>query len=37
MHPAAQQGGITTIRAADYEFESYFGVYSKYTTIVHGD
>jgi hypothetical protein len=34
---AAQQGGITTIRSADYEFVSYFGVYSKYTTIVHGD
>lgn len=34
---AAQNGGISTIRSADYEFVSYFGVYSKYTTIVHGD
>jgi hypothetical protein len=34
---AAQDGGISTIRSADYEFVSYFGVYSKYTTIVHGD
>jgi hypothetical protein len=34
---AAQNGTISTIRSADYEFVSYFGVYSKYTTIVHGD
>jgi hypothetical protein len=34
---AAQNGGITTIRSADYEFVSYLGIYSKYTTIVHGD
>jgi hypothetical protein len=34
---AAQDGGITTIRSADYEFVSYLGIYSKYTTIVHGD
>jgi hypothetical protein len=34
---AAQQGGITTIRAADYEFYTVFGVYSTYTTIVYGD
>lgn len=34
---AAQDGGISTIRSADYEFVTYFGVYSKYTTIVHGD
>jgi len=36
-HAAAKQGGITTIRSADYEFFGVFGVYSKYTTIVHGD
>lgn len=34
---AAQNGGISTIRGADYEFFSVFGLYSKYTTIVHGD
>ena len=34
---AAQDGGITTIRSADYEFVSYLGIDSKYTTIVHGD
>jgi hypothetical protein len=34
---AAQNGGITTIRTADYEFVSYLGIYSQYTTIVHGD
>ena len=34
---AAKNGGITTIRSADYEYFSVFGVYSRYTTIVHGD
>jgi len=34
---AARNGGITTIRTADYEFVSYLGIYSKYTTLVHGD
>ncbi len=34
---AAQNGGIATIRSADYEFFGVFGVYSRYTTIVHGD
>ncbi|MEN8161343.1 MAG: TRL domain-containing protein [Myxococcota bacterium] len=34
---AATDGGISTIRSADYEFFSVFGIYSKYTTIVHGD
>ena len=36
-HAAAQQGGLTTIRSADYEFYTVFGIYSKYTTVVHGD
>jgi len=36
-HAAAQNGGITTIRSADYEFYSAFGIYSTYTTIVYGD
>lgn len=34
---AAQNGGITTIRSADYAFYTVFGVYSTYTTIVYGD
>jgi hypothetical protein len=34
---AAEQGGITTIRGADYEFYTVLGVYSTYTTIVYGD
>jgi len=34
---AATAGGITTIRSADYEFFSVFGIYSRYTTIVYGD
>lgn len=34
---AALNGGITTIRSADYEFFTVFGVYSTYTTIVYGD
>ena len=34
---AAQNGGISTIRSADYEFFSVLGIYSRYTTIVHGD
>lgn len=36
-HAAAQAGGISTIRSADYEFFTVLGVYSKYTTIVYGD
>jgi hypothetical protein len=34
---AAQDGGVTTIRSADYEFFTVLGVYSKYTTVVHGE
>ena len=34
---AAENGGITTIRHADYEFYTVLGLYSKFTTIVHGD
>lgn len=36
-HAAAKNGGITTIRSADYEFFTVFGIYSTYTTIVYGD
>jgi hypothetical protein len=34
---AAQDGGIKTIRHADYEFLSVLGVYQSFTTVVHGD
>ena len=34
---AVENGGIKTIRSADYEFLTVLGIYSKYTTIVHGD
>lgn len=35
---AARDGGITTIRHADYEFLNvFFGLYSSYTTVVRGD
>ncbi len=34
---AAQDGGIKTIRHADYEFVSVLGVYQSFTTVVHGD
>jgi len=34
---AAREGGITTIRHVDYEFENYLGVYSKFTIVVYGD
>ena len=35
---AARDGGITTIRHADYEFLLVFlGLYSSYTTVVRGD
>ena len=33
----AENGGLTTIRSADYEFFTVFGIYSTYTTIVYGD
>lgn len=34
---AAQDGGIKTIRHADYEFVSVLGLYQSFTTVVHGD
>jgi hypothetical protein len=37
VHTAAMQGGIQTIQHADYEFYSVLGIYSRYTTVVHGD
>ena len=34
---AAQQGGITVVKHADYEFLSVLGIFSRFTTIVYGD
>jgi hypothetical protein len=34
---AAENGGLVTIRSADYEFYTVFGIYSRYKTIVYGD
>jgi hypothetical protein len=33
---AADQGGITTIHHADYEFFNVLGVYQRYRTVVYG-
>ena len=34
---AAKDGGIKTIRHADYEYLSVLGLYQSFTTVVHGD
>lgn len=35
---AARDGGITTIRHADYEYLNvFFGIYTSFTTVVRGD
>jgi hypothetical protein len=34
---AARDGGITTIRHADYEFLNVLGIYQSFTTVVRGD
>lgn len=34
---AAQNGGITTIHSADYEYFNIIGVYQRYRTVVYGD
>ena len=34
---AAQAGGITKIKHADYEQMNVLGIYQRYTTIVYGD
>jgi hypothetical protein len=34
---AAQNGNVSVIRHADYEFYNVLGVYSRFTTIVRGD
>ena len=37
LHRAAQSGGITTIKAADYEYLSVLGIYQKFTVVAYGD
>lgn len=37
VYAAARDGGITTIRAIDYEFVNYVGLYSKFTVVVYGE
>jgi len=37
LQGAAQNGGVSNIRYADYKFENILGVYSKFTTVVYGD
>jgi hypothetical protein len=34
---AARDGGITTIRHADYEYLNVIGLYTSFTTVVRGD
>jgi hypothetical protein len=34
---AARDGGITTIRHADYEYVNVLGIYQSFTTVVRGD
>jgi len=38
VHAAAQNGGLKVINHSDGElFSVFFGIYSKYTTVVYGD
>lgn len=34
---AAEEGGLTTILGADYNYLNVLGIYQSYTTIVYGD
>lgn len=34
---AASNGGIQTIRHADYQYFNVLGIYQRFTTVVHGD
>lgn len=34
---AMRNGGITRIHHVDHETSNYFGIYSKYTTVVYGE
>jgi len=37
VEAAARNGGLSTIHYADYSFMSILGLYTKFTTIVHGE
>ena len=37
IHAAAQDGNLTTIHYADYELLNVLGIFSVYTTVVHGE
>ena len=37
VEAAAADGGIGTVNHADYQFFNILGIYSKFTTVVHGD
>ena len=37
VRAAANSGGITNIKHADYKFKNILGVYSEFTTVVYGD
>ncbi len=37
INTAAQNGGISEIYGADYQYFNVVGVYQRYTTIVHGE
>ncbi len=37
LETAAKNGGISKIHCADYKFENILGLYSKFTTVVHGE
>ena len=37
MRSAAMEGGITTIKGADYEFLNVLGIYQQFTVYVYGD
>ena len=37
IEAAAEDGGISTIHSADYEFFHILGIYQNFTTVVHGE
>jgi len=37
IHAAAQDGGLSVIHTADYEYMNILGVYQKYVTVVRGE
>lgn len=34
---AAESGGITTVKASDYEYLNVLGIYKKFTVVAYGD